>query len=116
MDNSKERFRFALAAHGFTAAKLARRLGVPRQTVHAWLRAGLEHADAARFMRLCDILHVRAHWLINGAGLMEALARATDLHREHVMMLFDSLAPEALEIWVRVGTMLLSSNLPDADV
>jgi len=95
------------------AATLARKLGIPRQTVHAWIKHGLEHADAGRFVALCNILNLRARWLINGSGLMDSLTRHADLRREHVLMLFETLAPEALEVWVRTGTMLLSSNLAD---
>lgn len=113
METSAKRLRFALAARGISPSKLASRIGAPRQTVHVWLKRGIERADADKFTAVCAALNLRSRWLMYGIGLMDSVVRHADLRREHVIMLFDELAPEALEVWIRVGTMLLSSNLSD---
>lgn len=113
MQTSAERLRFALATRGMSPSKLAAKIGTPRQTVHVWLKRGVEHADADKFSAICVALNLRSRWLMYGTGLMDSVVRHADLRREHVIMLFDELAPEALEVWIRVGTMLLSSNLSD---
>lgn len=102
-----------MATRGISPSKLADKIGAPRQTVHVWLKQGIERADACKFSAVCNALNLRSRWLMYGVGLMDSVVRHADIRREHVIMLFDELAPEALEVWIRVGTMLLSSNLSD---
>lgn len=58
-----------MAASGITsAADLARRIKVSRQTVSRWLTQPDAMPSAAEAFRLADTLHMSARWLVTGDG------------------------------------------------
>lgn len=49
--------------HGFTQERLAERIGVSRQAISRW-EAGETVPEAALLIRLCDVYHVSADYLL----------------------------------------------------
>ena len=48
------------------ASELARRLGLPRQTVHRWLTDGIANITYKNLLKLADTLNVNARWIVFG--------------------------------------------------
>ena len=86
MPGTEERLMQALQRLGWTAADLARRLGVSQPTVHAWLhgRHGLRRANAAR---VAEVLDVSVTWLLFGDD-RGAEATARDAQELALLRLF----------------------------
>lgn len=58
----------AMAIRGVSASELARRMGVPRQTVHKWLKMPTAELSAVHLAGATDVLNCRMYWLITGKG------------------------------------------------
>lgn len=48
------------------ASDLARKLGLPRQTVHRWLADGIANITYKNLLKLADTLNVNARWIAFG--------------------------------------------------
>lgn len=62
-----ERISRAREAQGFSAAQLARRIGVKSETLHGW-EAGRSGPRPNVLLRLAGILNVSPTWLLTGTG------------------------------------------------
>src|SRR5512146_1383067 len=61
------RIRDAMIARGISnPSELARRLGVPRQTVHRWLNGDVRNMTHEHLFRLGDALNISGRWLALG--------------------------------------------------
>lgn len=103
-DSMAARLRLAMATRGLTSGKLSKRLGVGREVVDGWLAGELMTCE--QFVAVLLELNLRSRWLALGVGMMDA--RLAPMQRETVDMLFESLPPEALEIWIRCGVLMLA--------
>lgn len=55
-----------LTARIRNASDLARKLGLPRQTVHRWLADGIANITYKNLLKLADTLNVNARWIAFG--------------------------------------------------
>ena len=49
-----------------TPSELARRMGLPRQTIHRWLSDGVANINYRNLLKLSDVLNVNARWIMFG--------------------------------------------------
>ncbi len=70
MDDWKTRLRQAREAAGLNKTKFADMVGVSNPTVTDWEKTvdagGIQEIAGSRLMRVCDVLHVSAEWLLDG--------------------------------------------------
>ncbi|MDT8320327.1 MAG: helix-turn-helix domain-containing protein [Xanthomonadales bacterium] len=71
-----ERIAIAREAQGFSAAQLARRLGVKTNTMHAW-ESGRSQPRSNRLLMLAGMLNVSPTWLLTGTGDSPAEVQAS---------------------------------------
>jgi transcriptional regulator with XRE-family HTH domain len=74
----KNQLRFHLERHGMTASALAKKSGVPKQSISGWL-AGSNPRDVRQIKRVADILNVSVDNLLFGNGQDKDKQRVTEL-------------------------------------
>lgn len=66
--NLKNQLRFYLDSKGLTASQLARKAGVPKQSISGWL-AGSNPRDIKQIKKVADVLSVSVDNLVFGTGV-----------------------------------------------
>lgn len=102
-----DRMHGAMAAAGIrTPAELARRLSLPRQTIHRWLSDGIENINYRNLLNLSDALNVNARWLIFGeVGPIKQPFEHP--HESEATAIARELGNEARDQWLSLGRILV---------
>lgn len=66
-----ERLNDAFSHSGYSKAELARRLGLTRATIGAWLHGRSVNIRPDNLFALADVLEIEARWLATGQGPRE---------------------------------------------
>ena len=102
------RIRMAMAAVGIsTAAELARRMKVSRQTVHNYLSGQRDKPEPELLFRMSDVLNISAKWLALGAPhspIKPVMMPPEDLE---VLQIAKNLDGEAREQWLSSGRTMV---------
>jgi len=102
------RIRDAMIARGIASpAELARRLGVPRQTVHRWLNADVKNITHEHLFRLGDVLNISARWLALGDVDPSKSKMKSEFDAE-VLEIYRAMSPHNRSQWLSIGRSLLS--------
>lgn len=98
-----------LAAGIETAAQLAERVGLPRQTVAAWLARKRPTVDAERLDKVARTLDVRLGWLVSGEGLLARRARYPE-EVQKAASLMERMTQEQCDRWFAEGERILKKR------
>lgn len=60
-----DRLNAAMVANGYSQIALAQRLGRDRKTINRWVN-GRGQSFVSDLIRICELLHVTADWLLYG--------------------------------------------------
>jgi len=101
-----ERITTAMAACGIqSAAELARRMNLPRQTIHRWLGTGIDNISYRHLLTLSDTLNVNARWLVFGE--VGPIKQPYEHPQEaEAAAIAGKLEGEVLEMWLGMGRVL----------
>ena len=102
-----DRMKAAMKAAGIrNPTELARRVGLPRQTIHRWFSDGIDNINYRNLLNVSDALNVNARWLMFGE--VGPLKQPFDNPREtEASAIARDLAPKPLEAWLTLGRTLL---------
>ena len=102
-----------MAAKGIhSAAGLARKMKLPRQTIHRWLNGETEHIHPELVYRLSDVLECSARWLVM-RDVAPSRAQRLNLDEQRVLALFKALPEAVRDSWVNTGdTLLVATTQP----
>jgi len=102
------RIRDAMIARGISSpAELARRLGVPRQTVHRWLNADVKNITHENLFRLGDVLNISARWLALG-DVDPSKSKLKNEFDSEVLEIYRNLSAHNRSQWLTIGRSLLA--------
>jgi transcriptional regulator with XRE-family HTH domain len=102
-----ERIRAAMLAAGYAnPGMLARRLKLPRQTVHRWLAGGIKNMTYDNLFALADALNVSARWLALG-DVDPSKYLLKDEQEVEMMAVMREMSPRTRAQWLAVGRSLL---------
>jgi transcriptional regulator with XRE-family HTH domain len=103
------RIRGAMIAGGIPgAAALARRIGLPRQTVHRWLNGDTKNMTHENLYHLADALNVRARWLALGDVDPSNTLDFKDENTSELMAMYGEMSPSVRDQWLAIGRFLLT--------
>lgn len=97
----------AMMAAGIrTPSELARRMGLPRQTVHRWLSEGIGNINYKNLLKLSDALNVNARWIMYGEiGRIKLPIK--DAHEGEAANIARQLTADLRKLWFALGRNLL---------
>jgi len=102
-----DRIRDAMISAGIaTPAELARRLDLPRQTVHRWLGGNIKNLTYENLFRLADLLNVSARWLAIG-DVDPSKYLVKDEQEVEMMALIREMSAHTRAQWLAIGQSLL---------
>lgn len=109
------RIKIAMAAAGIdTPAKLAKKMGVNRQTVYRWVDGEGDKLTPDMLFRLSDALNVNARWLAFGPPLSPAKPTMLDHDTQELIQLRDALPQEGRDQWISQGRALVKLLSPQS--
>ena len=102
-----DRIRNAMQTAGIrNASDLARKLGLPRQTVHRWLADGIANISYKNLLKLADTLNVNARWIVFGEiGPLKPPIKQK--HEADAAGVARALSGELRRQWLQLGKDLL---------
>jgi transcriptional regulator with XRE-family HTH domain len=104
----RDRIRDAMIARGIAGAgELARRLNLPRQTVHRWLRGSIKNMTYENLFRLADHLNVSARWLAVG-DVDPSKYMVKDEQEVEMMAIIREMSVHTRAQWLAIGRSLLA--------
>lgn len=102
------RIRDAMIARGISSpSELARRLGVPRQTVHRWLNGDVRNMTHEHLFRLGDVLNISGRWLALG-DVDPSKYKVKDEYGSEALMLYREMPERTRTQWLALGRSLLA--------
>ncbi len=103
-----DRIRDAMIAAGIEGVgDLARRLGLPRQTVHRWLQGSIKNMTYENLFRLADLLNVSARWLAVG-DVDPSKYIVKDEQEVEMMAIIRDMSHHTRTQWLAIGRSLLA--------
>ncbi len=104
--SSAERINEAMVVEGIESPSgLARKIGLPRQTVHRWLSDGISNINYRNLLKLADALNVNARWLMYGEVGPVKLPY-TNPEEAEALGLARTLSKSNLQQWLSFGRAL----------
>lgn len=102
-----DRIRDAMIAAGIAGpGELARRLRLPRQTVHRWLAGNIKNLTYDNLFRLADLLNVSARWLAIG-DVDPSKYLVKDEQEVEMMAVIREMSAHTRAQWLAIGRSLL---------
>lgn len=92
-----------------TAADLARRMKLNRQTIHKWLSGEVTKLEPAHLFKLADILGLDARWLAAREGEPQPALRIT-LELQRLIELYQALPEKMRRAWILSGDAILQET------
>ncbi len=104
----KGRIKIGMAAKGIKRPiDLAKRMRLPRQTIHSWLNGARTELTPALLFHLADTLGVNPRWLALGPPNSPVPPRALEPDDEEMMQIKKTLDAEAREHWISAGRQMV---------
>lgn len=94
-----------VAADVLNAEDLARRCRMPETVVRGWIESGGESMSVREALTLRKVLHVRAEWLLDGAGTMVSIQGRPGI--TEALRVAEKLSPDKAAYWLRIGARML---------
>ena len=95
-------------------AELARRMGVPRQTVYRWTNGEGEKITPEMLYKLADVLNTNARWIAEGPPWSPVRPRHLTPDQQMVLEIYAQLSPELRDDWVKQGNTLVRLSSPQS--
>lgn len=109
----KDRIEGAMVSAGIkNPAELARRMGIPRQTVYRWINGEGDKLTPRMLYKLADTLNTNARWLAEGPPWSPVRPRHLTPEQNMLIDIYSQLTPELREEWIRTGNTLVRLSSP----
>lgn len=111
----KDRILSAMASANIRSpAELARKMGIPRQTVYRWTNGEGEKLTPEMLYKLADATNTNARWLAEGSPWSPVRPKHLTPDQNMVLEIYSQLSPELRDEWVKHGNTLVRLSSPQS--
>jgi transcriptional regulator with XRE-family HTH domain len=109
----KDRIAAAMTAAGIASpAALARKMGVPRQTVYRWVNGEGDKLTPQMLYRLADAVNANARWLAEGPPHSIVRPRHLTPEQDMILAIHAQLPPDLRDEWIKQGNTFVRLSSP----
>lgn len=110
------RVKIQMALRGINSpSELARRMGLPRQTISKWLNDEVRDVGLANLFKLSDTLDCSARWLATKEGTSYRAIRM-GIEEKRLIDIYNAMPEAVRDSWIASGEALLAASTPASAV